>query len=82
MITITSPDGAPTDPTLAALLTQLQARHEGAICAILLYGSCLRSGDIYEGLLDLYLVCDSYRAAYRRSWLSVANWLPVCRMET
>lgn len=69
---VTGPDA---DPTLAALLTQLQARHHGAICAVLVYGSCLRSGDIYDGLLDLYLVCDSYRAAYHRSWMSAANWL-------
>ena len=36
---------------------------------------CLRSGDIYDGLLDLYLICDSYRAAYRRLLPAAANWL-------
>lgn len=61
---VTGSDAA-TDPALGQLLAQLQARHHGAICATLLYGSCLRSGDIYDGLLDLYLVCDDYRAAYR-----------------
>jgi hypothetical protein len=63
------------DPTLAALLAQLGTRHHGAICCTLVYGSCLRSGDIYDGLLDLYLICDSYRAAYRRPLLAAANWL-------
>jgi hypothetical protein len=71
---VPGPDAA-TDPALGQLLEQLQARHHGAICATLLYGSCLRSGDIYDGLLDLYLVCDSYRAAYRRPLLAAANWL-------
>jgi hypothetical protein len=71
---VAGPDAA-SDPALAALLAQLQARHHGAICCTLLYGSCLRSGDIYEGLLDLYLICDSYRAAYRRPLLAAANWL-------
>lgn len=71
---VTGPD--PTaDPALAALLEDLHARHHGAICATLVYGSCLRSGDIYDGLLDLYLICDSYRAAYRNPWLAGANWL-------
>jgi hypothetical protein len=42
---------------------------------VLLYGSCLRSGNFYDGLLDLYLVCDSYRSAYRRRALAAGNWL-------
>lgn len=71
---VTGPDAA-TDPALGKLLAELQARHHGAVCATLLYGSCLRSGDIYDGLLDLYLVCDGYRAAYRSTFLAAANWL-------
>ena len=71
---VPGPDAA-EDPALRLLLEQLQARHHNAICAILLYGSCLRTGDIYDGLLDLYLVCSSYRAAYRRPGLAASNWL-------
>lgn len=71
---VAGPDAA-DDPVLAALLDQLRARHHDAICGILLYGSCLRSGDIYDGLLDLYLICDGYRAAYRNPLLAGANWL-------
>lgn len=71
---VAGPDPA-ADATLAALLLQLQARFNGAICCTLVYGSCLRSGDIYEGLLDLYLICDSYRAAYGPSLPAAANWL-------
>jgi len=64
-----------SDPVLAQLLEQLRARHNDAICCTLLYGSCLRSGDIYDGLLDLYLICDNYRAAYGTSFMASANWL-------
>ncbi|MCB1706798.1 MAG: hypothetical protein KDI17_18185 [Halioglobus sp.] len=71
---VAGPDAA-HDPTLAALLAKLQARHHGAVCCTLVYGSCLRSGDIYDGLLDLYLICDNYRAAYQRPLLAAANWL-------
>jgi hypothetical protein len=71
---VTGPDPA-SDPTLVALLAQLDLRHHGAVCCALVYGSCLRSGDIYDGLLDLYLICDSYRAAYRRRLPAAANWL-------
>ena len=62
------------DPTLAQLLEELRARYNNAIAGVLLYGSCLRSGNIYDGLLDLYLVCDSYRAAYGSGRLATANW--------
>jgi len=65
---------AASDPALAGLLEQLQQRHNSAICATLLYGSCLRSGDLYDGLLDLYLICDDYSAAYGRSVLALGNW--------
>lgn len=67
--------GPATDPNLAALLAQLDARHNRAVCCTLVYGSCLRSGDIYDGLLDLYLVCDNYRSAYNSGLLAGFNWL-------
>jgi hypothetical protein len=73
--TVDSPDPA-AEPLLAALLEQLQTRHHGAVCAVLVYGSCLRSGDIYDGLLDLYLVLDAYRSAYRgQPLLAMGNWI-------
>tara|TARA_R110002110_G_scaffold205066_1_gene416652 strand:+ start:44801 stop:45739 length:939 start_codon:yes stop_codon:yes gene_type:complete len=71
---ISGPD-LESDPLLAQLITDLQVRHHGAICCTLLYGSCLRSGNIYDGLLDLYLICDSYRSAYQRNMPAIANWL-------
>ena len=71
---VDGPDPA-RDALLAALLAQLQARHNGAVCCTLVYGSCLRSGDIYDGLLDLYLLVDNYRAAYGAGALAAANWL-------
>lgn len=71
---VTGPDPA-ADPTLQAMLDALRAKHDDAICAVLVYGSCLRSGDIYDGLLDLYLVCDDYRSAYPGVLPAAANWL-------
>jgi hypothetical protein len=71
---VAGPDTA-ADPNLAELLAQLDARHNGAICCTLVYGSCLRSGDIYDGLLDLYLICDNYRTAYQHPLPAVANWM-------
>ncbi len=63
------------EPALDALLAHLKARHGNAINCVLLYGSCLRSGDIFDGLLDIYLVCDDYRSAYTGRTMAAANWL-------
>ena len=70
-------EGPDTDsePALGQLVSRLRKQHNDAVSAVLLYGSCLRSGDIYDGLLDLYLVLDDYRSAYRRAGLAFANWL-------
>lgn len=71
---VDGPDFA-SEPALEALVDKLQQRHRGSICAVLMYGSCLRSGDIFDGLVDLYLVCENYTLAYGHSFLAVANRL-------
>ena len=42
---------------------------------MLIYGSCLRSGDLHDGLVDLYLVVDRYRDFYPGRLKAIANWL-------
>jgi len=42
---------------------------------MLFYGSCLRSGDALDGLVDLYLVVDGYRNAYRKPLPALFNRL-------
>jgi hypothetical protein len=57
-----------------ALAAALLARHGAAVQAILLYGSCYRRGDD-DGLVDLYVLVDGYRAVHG-SWLTaLANRL-------
>ncbi|MCY4428468.1 MAG: hypothetical protein OXC05_15765 [Halieaceae bacterium] len=66
---------ADSEPALAALLEQLLEQYRGAVNCVLVYGSCLRSGDLHDGLLDLYLICDDYRSAYGSGLLAMANRL-------
>jgi len=66
---------APDSPALDALVDALRRRHGEAVNAILFYGSCLRSGDLFDGLVDLYLVVDDYTAFYGRNARALANWL-------
>lgn len=62
-------------PAIRALIDTLCAQYGDSVSAILLYGSCLRSGDPLDGLVDLYVLVDSYRLAYRKQWLAMANAL-------
>lgn len=51
---------------LYALRNELLARYGDAILVILFHGSCFRKGDASDGLVDLYLLVNSYRAAYHK----------------
>ena len=44
-----------------------------ATAGVLLYGSCLRTGEIEEKILDFYVLVDSYQVAYQKRWLATAN---------
>ena len=60
---------------LLALRDALLKQHNDAVDAMLFYGSCLRSGDALDGLVDIYLVVDSYRNAYRKPLPALFNRL-------
>jgi hypothetical protein len=65
----------PTSPAIHSLADALLATYGKSVQAILFYGSCLRTGDDRGGLVDLYILVDSYRSAYRRSILAALNKL-------
>lgn len=60
---------------LAALRSALERRHGAGIECLLFYGSCLRSGDLFEGLVDLYVIVRDYRGAHRSRAAAAANRL-------
>ncbi len=64
-----APDG------VRALADEIRNRHGDAVQAVLFYGSCLRSGDPTDGLVDLYVLVDSYRRAYDSSVQAMLNYL-------
>lgn len=68
-------DDPATTRVLQTLVDRLRERHHDAVVSVLLYGSCLRSGDLFDGLVDLYLICDRYTSAYDSRGLAVSNWL-------
>lgn len=63
------PDG------VRALSEVLLNRYGEVTQAILFYGSCFRTGDDTDGLVDLYVIVDSYRAALPNRLQAIANKL-------
>lgn len=65
----------PVDPRVRAMAQAIAAKHGQASRAVLFYGSCLREKKLEGLMLDFYLIVSSYRAAYPKRWLAVANRL-------
>ena len=65
----------PDHPALAHLVASLKDRYADCLSAVLFYGSCLRSGDPYDGLVDLYLIVDRYGCANSDPLKALFNWL-------
>ena len=55
----------PPPPGVNGFCEAVRVRHGEAVAAILFYGSCLRKNTL-EGVLDFYVLVDSYKAVYRR----------------
>ena len=70
-----APDGPTpeTSPPLRALLGALDRRYGAGLQAVILYGSCLRGGDLTEGLVDLYALVAPTPRAEPRLWLRLAG---------
>ena len=65
----------PIGPELSALGAELRNRYGESVAAILFYGSCMRSGNLLDGLADLYVLVDRYRPVYRGRGMAFFNWL-------
>ncbi len=65
----------PVDPRVSQMAAAIAAEHPGAARAVLFYGSCLRERQLEGLMLDFYLIVSSYREAYGKRWLALANRL-------
>jgi hypothetical protein len=64
----------PAPTSARALAETIVERHGESVAAIVFYGSCLRRRSD-EGVLDFYVLVDSYRSAYRSRGLAWLNAL-------
>jgi hypothetical protein len=60
---------------LNLLVENILARHGETVQAVLFYGSCLRTGNVNEGIVDLYVIVDTYLSANGKAVWAVLNWL-------
>jgi hypothetical protein len=56
------------------LADEIRRRHGAVVAAVVFYGSCLRKRT-HEGVLDFYVLVDSYRETYRSRILTWTNAL-------
>ncbi len=62
-------------PAMQTLREHVLATHGDAVEAIVFYGSCLHRGQELEGLVDLYVLVDSYRHFYPNTIPALFNKL-------
>jgi hypothetical protein len=62
----------PVPETARAFANEICRRHGSAVAAVLFYGSCLRK-QTTEGVLDFYVLVDSYRAVFASPLFAVLN---------
>jgi hypothetical protein len=62
-------------PGIIALADAARELHDESVRAVLFYGSCLRTGNVQDGLADLYLLVDDYRSAFNSRTLAFFNKL-------
>ena len=60
---------SPVPPEAEALSLAIRHQLGDAVEAILFYGSCLRTQQLSDAVLDFYVLVRSYRAAYARPLL-------------
>lgn len=53
----------PVAPELEPIIRALRDRFGASLKGLLFYGSCLRGGDLKDGLIDLYVLIDNYSNA-------------------
>ena len=65
----------PVPEAARVIATEIRQRHGEAVDAVLFYGSCLRTQQMEDAVLDFYVLVRSYRSCYERPLLRWLNAL-------
>lgn len=63
------------DEVLEKFVETLRAEYNQSLIAIIFYGSCMRTREYKDAMLDFYVIVDDYHNAYSSRWYSIANKL-------
>ena len=61
------------DDVLENFVEALKSEYKQSLLGIIFYGSCMRTREYQDAMLDLYVIVDEYQHAYTSRWYSVAN---------
>ncbi len=64
-------------PDFGYLVDAIRQHFGASLDAVVLYGSCLHTSNLTEGIADFYVLINDYRNAYPKRYLAYLNaWLP------
>ena len=63
LLGVSQESSRPVVSDLQTITQTLRTRFGTALMGLLFYGSCLREGDLQDGLIDLYVLLDDYASA-------------------
>lgn len=61
------------DDVIDAFVHQFNARFNDSLIAVVFYGSCVRSKEYKNAVLDFYVIVDNYSCAYQNRWHAILN---------
>ena len=61
------------DKVLSAFANAIRNEYKDSVTAIIFYGSCMRTREYKDAMLDFYVVVDRYKTAYSSLWYRLAN---------
>ena len=61
------------DEVLQSFANEINAKLNNSVVGIVFYGSCMRSRNYKDAMLDFYVIVDQYRHAYSKYWYRIAN---------
>lgn len=61
------------DEVVDAFVQQFSDQFQESLVAVVFYGSCMRTKEYQNALLDFYVVVNNYRSAYQGRWYAVLN---------
>lgn len=63
----------PQSEAILAASKSVSTRFKGHVVGVLFYGSCLRTGEVDDKILDFYIIVDSYKNAYSSKVMGFLN---------